>query len=1194
MAINKTDVKLLKSQRLTDESDGGGRATGDAVIDGEVNNLLPDISRLDRTAGRINLRKVFAGVVTANADAYLGAHGIVTEAPADPRVSVLLFNTGSQTDVRADAQNAIESYVAAASTAQFDLLGTQLAGQRAIACVQREEQRTPEVGDVFQLASATAQQYVQLAGVESRLEQFTYDYGNGNFINFTRRRLDLSISAPLLSEFPGGQVSPAGTTALSLDGKAKTRVLSTQIADAARYYGISPLAEAVAQGALSLRVESVYSQLVPSTTKESALVDVLGGYQRQIYVAAGPSRAVSLTVAAGAVAGESRTFLGTGCAPGSLTITANGGTYTDDSKGGLRFVSGSNWLSSGRVDYQTGEVTLTRTGTSWTGSASATYKPGAAATGETLTGELEIALGNRGYVYTLNLSGAIPRAGTLSVSYMALGKWYELRDYGDGLLTGEGAGTISFATGSVSLTLNALPDVGSSLIYSYVSSADNAIVQRAGGSVVPVLEVRHTLPEGGVLPGSVSISYTADTARALTDDGQGNLSGTGGTGTIAYASGEIVMLLSATPASGIGYSYQVGAVLGAPMSVTSDGSGLATFTLPGAPFKPGSVRVSWLTTQRQAAPAVNWSVIESGNALPVYDGYRDIAQAANDNGNGGWQGGRVGTINYTTGACTLQVAKLYDYTEYTYSNTSRPTAGGFSKTTVPVLVTTTVQLREQFGGTLSTQAQAAAVSATPLTSSQAQPPITVELLPGIAAAIVPGSLLFSWNGALYCDRSGLLYKDVASNTNGGTAVGTVNYAARTATLSSYAGNAAGPVSLLACLTAAVGFSVTGATFRTPGAPLRAGSMQITVVRSDTAEVVTAVSNLNGEFVSGIVHGSIDATTGIARLAFTSNPADETGASDVPVIPLLLRYNAVVQTRLPLNAGLLGLDPVRLPSDGRVPIYRDGEVLVIHHTAETFIASPTPGGAVLLDRQQQAEIEVVDGNGLLLRADAYSVDRDAGSVTWANPLVLQDELGNPLSLPLIIRDRVEHMAMCTEVQITGVLGISSPLPWDLPAGETKVSSAVAWGDLQARVYNWFTQQTWSQGAPNWTDQVQGNTTTSQYNSLSYPQIITNAGAIVGKWALVFTSATVFNVVEEKLGVISTGNITSDCSPINALTNQPYFTIRKEGWGSGWAAANAVRFNTDAALGPMWVIRTVISGQGTVDDDQFKLQIRGDAD
>src|SRR5690606_25768910 len=117
---------------------------------------------------------------------------------------------------------------AAATTAQFDLLGTQLAGQRAIACVQREEQRVPEIGDVFQLVSATAAQYVRLTGVEVSLEQFTYDYGNGNFVNFTRRRLDLSISAPLLNEYPGGQVTPAGTSANALDGKAKARVRSEE------------------------------------------------------------------------------------------------------------------------------------------------------------------------------------------------------------------------------------------------------------------------------------------------------------------------------------------------------------------------------------------------------------------------------------------------------------------------------------------------------------------------------------------------------------------------------------------------------------------------------------------------------------------------------------------------------------------------------------------------------------------------------------------------------------------------------------------------------------------------------------------------------------------------------------------------------------------------------------------------------
>lgn len=1192
MAINTSDVKLLKSQRLTDENDGGGRATGSAVVSGEVNNVYPDISRLDRTTGRINLRKLYAGVMTTNDDPYLGAHGIVTERPADPRVSVLLFNTGSQTDVRANARNAIESYVIPAAPAVFELMGTQLQGQRAIACVQREEQRIPEIGDVFQLTTGVASQYVRVTDVNHRIETFTYEYALGNYVNFDRRRLDLSISAPLQVSFPGGQVTPAGTTALSIDQAPKARVLSTQVADAARYFGISPLADAVAQGALSLRVESVYSQLVPSTTKESPIVDLLAGYQRQIYVPAGPARTLSLTVAAGSLAGESRTFLGTGCAPGTLSITANGGTFADDRKGGVRFISGSNWISGGSVDYQTGEITLTRTGTSWTGSASATYQPGAAAIGDTVTGEIEVTLGSRGYVYTLNLSQAIPRPGTLGVAFMALGRWYELRDHGDGLLTGQGAGTISFATGSVSLTLSALPDVGSSLVYSYVSSADNAITQRAGGSVEPKLEVRFALPYGGVMPGSVAVSYTAGVLRELTDDGNGNLSGTGGTGSISYASGEGVLLLEATPSAGISYSYEQGEVTDTPLSVTSDGNGVASFTIPGAPLKPGSVRVNWMATQRQAAPAINWDVIDAGNALPVFDGLRDVARSASDNGSGGWQGGVTGSINYATGACTLQVARLYSYTEYTYSNRSKNTLNG--KTTEPVLVTTNINLREQFGGSLAVKAQGSSVISTEQTYSQPAPPITVDLLPGVAEGIIPGSLLFGWNGGVYTDRSGILYRDIATNTNGGVAVGTVDYANATAVLSSYGGNAVGAVNILACLTAAVGFSVTAATFRTPGAPLRAASTQITAVRTDTGEVMTATANLNGEINHPIIHGAVDITTGIVRVEFTSDPDDDTGASDVPVIPLLTRYNAVVQTQLPLDAGLLGLDPVRLPADGRVPIYRPGDVLVLHHTAETSVASPSAGGTVTLDRAEQAEILVVDANGVELRASSYSADREAGAVTWANPLVLQSEDGDPLTLPLVIRDRVEHMTMCTEVQITGDLAFSAPLPWDLPAGVAHVSSAVTWGDLQARVHTWFTQQTWSQGAPNWTDQPVGNTTTAQYNSLAYPPVITNQGAVDGRWALVFTSQTAFMVVEQQLGVIATGNITTDCSPINPLTGEPYFLIRWQGWGGGWAMGNAVRFNTDSALGPLWCIRTVLSGQGTVDDDQFELQIRGDAD
>ena len=111
MAINKENIKLFESQRLTDEGDGGGRASGNVVVDGQMNNLFRDISRIDRTVGDVSMRKVFVGVSTDNADPYLGAHAILTTAPEDDRVGVVLFNTDSQTDQRDDARNRIESYV---------------------------------------------------------------------------------------------------------------------------------------------------------------------------------------------------------------------------------------------------------------------------------------------------------------------------------------------------------------------------------------------------------------------------------------------------------------------------------------------------------------------------------------------------------------------------------------------------------------------------------------------------------------------------------------------------------------------------------------------------------------------------------------------------------------------------------------------------------------------------------------------------------------------------------------------------------------------------------------------------------------------------------------------------------------------------------------------------------------------------
>ena len=76
MAIHNGDIKLFESQRLTDKEDGGGRVTGDEVIDGNVKNLLQDISRIDRAVGGVALRKAFIGISTDNNYACTGGGSV--------------------------------------------------------------------------------------------------------------------------------------------------------------------------------------------------------------------------------------------------------------------------------------------------------------------------------------------------------------------------------------------------------------------------------------------------------------------------------------------------------------------------------------------------------------------------------------------------------------------------------------------------------------------------------------------------------------------------------------------------------------------------------------------------------------------------------------------------------------------------------------------------------------------------------------------------------------------------------------------------------------------------------------------------------------------------------------------------------------------------------------------------------------
>ena len=111
-------------------------------------------------------------------------------------------------------------------------------------------------------------------------------------------------------------------------------------------------------------------------------------------------------------------------------------------------------------------------------------------------------------------------------------------------------------------------------------------------------------------------------------------------------------------------------------------------------------------------------------------------------------------------------------------------------------------------------------------------------------------------------------------------------------------------------------------------------------------------------------------------------------------------------------------------------------------------------------------------------------------------------------------------------------------------------------------------------------------------MSYPITTTNAGAITERWALIFTNTSQFNIVGEEYGVVGTGTISANASPVNGATGAPFFTIDKDAFGTGWAAGNAVRFNTIGAGYPIDLVRTVLPGPSG-SSDKFKLRLAGDS-
>ena len=147
-----------------------------------------------------------------------------------------------------------------------------------------------------------------------------------------------------------------------------------------------------------------------------------------------------------------------------------------------------------------------------------------------------------------------------------------------------------------------------------------------------------------------------------------------------------------------------------------------------------------------------------------------------------------------------------------------------------------------------------------------------------------------------------------------------------------------------------------------------------------------------------------------------------------------------------------------------------------------------------------------------------------------------------------------------------------------------------GDLKAAKGVSFTQETWD--GSTFLDTQQGDPAAGTYNFGSYPLTVNNHDAITDRIGLDFTSSTEFNIISEKYGNLGTGNTSSDVSPINPITSDPYFTLSASGWGGTWQSGNVLRFNVIGAMREVWVARCVNTGASGTGSDGCDIELRGD--
>jgi len=795
------------------------------------------------------------------------------------------------------------------------------------------------------------------------------------------------------------------------------------------------------------------------------------------------------------------------------------------------------------------------------------------------------------YVDTLR---PIPKPGAYTLDYYAAGRWYQLVDDGAGNLTstsvGAGSGTIDYVTGTRTVTLAALPDVGSIVLDSWGTEAHfEQLVGAADLQTAPRID--HEFGEA-IAPGTLALSWTSGgVAKMATADLDGLISGDA-EGTITHATGRLELFTDAQPDPGtsIAADYDTRATNTYTITGLSASAGLVTLDAAEA-VEPGTVTCTWYTQSLRTATGKDFIMGETctpaGAGLNCSQTVKAVVPNAEssstrfrhtltDDGQGGI--GVDGIVTYATGEIVLPVIPLVDQESWNSGDWSEETSTNF----IGIVVLSYAQ---------------AGTGTTSVSTTIAAPAISLRLLPPIATRqVVPNSVQFSWNGQTYEDRGdGILYTDIDPATGAGTEAGAIDYESGVVELTDYTPGA-GAVEVTSLLSRRGQWLADAVYFRTASAPLAVQATQILATAAD-GELLSLTDDADGNLTGGPAEGSVNTQFGVVDCTFgewvvDANLTDDEkaewwyDAANVQgdgtiwrprqVDPTLV-YNTVALQSLPVPEELVGIPTTQLPPDGRILIFRPGEPIEIMHPQTTAPATIANGDSIAT-RPRVSWVRPYDANGDEITS-GWELDHATGAVTFP------DVAG--IAQPITVESWISDLVVCADVQIGGIVEVNLPITHDYPADETIVAAPLPLGDRWARVVSTWDQATWN---GEFLDYPVGDSSIATMDFLNHPPTVDNDGAETQIWVLRCTSGSsnTFELIGDKVGKVWSGEFTpvgDDIAPINPRTRtydegsgtwiggRPYLTIPAAANGGGWSTGNTIHFVTEAAAAEVWIAQSL---------------------